>query len=283
MFSPWLQSRRSRDRPWHSSLQSSTLHLSKPIAPQHQPTMGWLWGKSAPPGSPDSDPLRDLDPSLQEFLSKESPVKYTPAAPRPAPPPEPTASPEPSTTTSDTINDPTAPVVPSESLYPDGRYAHLWATYRPLSVIENEVKSEQEKLADILEGYKERKAQIGRAAVENCVEEQMAVNECYEVGRWKDKLTMCRKENRAFERCYTMQSVCSTSPSGTSFPSKKVSRIADICAIGCAEIPQSPRLPLHLLAPRIRRRSHTNARRHTLPPHAGARSRRRRSESGGAA
>ena len=62
----------------------------------------------------------------------------------------------------------------------------------------------------MLEGYKERKAQIGRAAVENCVEEQMVVNDCYEKGQWKDRLTMCRRENRAFERCYIMQSVGST-------------------------------------------------------------------------
>ena len=62
----------------------------------------------------------------------------------------------------------------------------------------------------MLEGYKERKAQIGRAAVENCVEEQLVVNECWEKGQWTDRLTMCRGENRAFERCYILQSVCST-------------------------------------------------------------------------
>ena len=66
----------------------------------------------------------------------------------------------------------------------------------------------------MLEGYKERKAQIGRAAVENCVEEQMVVNDCYEKGQWKDRLTMCRGENRKFERCYIMQSVCSTFHAG---------------------------------------------------------------------
>lgn len=164
--------------------------------------MGWLWGKSDPPKSSDNDPLRDLDPSLRDFLSKESPVKYTPAPPPPAPTQEPT----PSTTTPAPKAEPTAPAVPSESLYPDGRYAHLWSTYKPLSVVEAESKSDQEKLLDILEGYKERRAQIGRAAVENCVEEQMAVNDCYEKGRWRDRLTMCRAENRAFERCYVMQS-----------------------------------------------------------------------------
>lgn len=162
--------------------------------------MGWFWGKSDPPNPPDSDPLRDLDPSLRDFLSKESPVKYTPAPP-PAPLPETPASP----TTENPS--PPKPVVPPESLFPDGRYADLWATYKPLSVIEAESKSDQEKLLDILEGYKERRAQIGRAAVENCVEEQMAVSDCYEKGRWRDKMMMCRDENRTFNRCYIMQSV----------------------------------------------------------------------------
>lgn len=60
----------------------------------------------------------------------------------------------------------------------------------------------------MLDGYKERKAQIGRAAVENCVEEQMAIGECYEKGSYARRMAMCRPENRAFERCYTMQSVC---------------------------------------------------------------------------
>lgn len=30
---------------------------------------------------------------------------------------------------------------------------------------------------------------------------------CFERGQWKDKMTMCRAENRAFERCYSMQTV----------------------------------------------------------------------------
>ena len=97
--------------------------------------------------------------------------------------------------------------MPPESLYPDGRYAHVWRTYRPLSAIENESKSDQEKLTDVLEGYKARKAQIGRAAVENCVFEQIKLDECYTNGGVAARMTMCRKEARGFERCYLMQSV----------------------------------------------------------------------------
>ena len=73
--------------------------------------------------------------------------------------------------------------------------------------MENEVKSDQEKLMDVLEGYKERRAQIGRAAVENCVEEQMEVNECYENGSMMEKLALCRGPKKRFEACFTMQSV----------------------------------------------------------------------------
>ena len=170
------------------------------------PNMGWFWGKNESK-PPNSDPLRDLDPSLRDFLSKESPIKYKPAPPPPQQQsPNPTSS-QPSTTTSPEPSSDT-PHVPSESLYPDGRYAHLWANYKPLSAIEAESKTDQEKLLDVLEGYKERKAQIGRAAVENCVEEQLALNDCYDNGAWKQKMMMCRSENRAFERCYSMQSVC---------------------------------------------------------------------------
>ncbi|KAI4178134.1 MAG: hypothetical protein LQ346_007542 [Caloplaca aetnensis] len=67
------------------------------------------------------------------------------------------------------------------------------------------MKSDQEKLADLLDGYKSQKARTEKAAMENCALEQQAMSDCYRGGNWKDKMTMCRAENRAFERCYTMQ------------------------------------------------------------------------------
>ena len=163
--------------------------------------MGWLWGSNK---STDGDPYRDLDPSLKDFLVKESPVKYTPVAPPPPPPSEHQSAPLQSTTQS---AEPVKPVVPPQSLYQDGRYAHLWKTYRPLREIEDEVKSDQEKLMDVLQGYKERRAQIGRSAVENCVEEQMGLHDCYENGSVAQKLVLCRSQKKKFERCFTMQSV----------------------------------------------------------------------------
>ncbi|KAL9102659.1 MAG: hypothetical protein Q9163_002212 [Psora crenata] len=168
--------------------------------------MGWPWSATAASsGSGDGDPFRDLDPSLRDFLEKESPRKYKPAPAPPPLPPEGKASQQPSASQTKNGDAPESRV-PSESLFPDGRYAHLWKTYRPLSAVENETKSDQEKLLDVLEGYKTRKAQIGRAAVENCVEEQMSVRDCYENGSVSSRMMLCRGENRAFERCYVMQS-----------------------------------------------------------------------------
>lgn len=161
--------------------------------------MGWFWEKSPP--SNNNDPLRNLDPSLRDFLDNESPVKYKPAAP--ATPPASAITSSAQTTTQQTSS--STPTVPKESLYQDGRYSSLWQNYRPQAEIEAEGKSEQEKLADILAGYKDRKAQIGRAAVENCSFEQEAIDHCYDHGTYTDRLMMCRTETRAFERCYLMQ------------------------------------------------------------------------------
>ncbi len=160
--------------------------------------MGWFWKKTSNSSS-STDPLRDLDPSLRDFLDKESPVKY-----KPAPTPEPSP---PESTSPDEIPSTEKPIVPPQSLYQDGRYAHLWRNYRSLSEIENETKSDQEKLGDVLAGYKARKAQIGRAAIENCAFEQILLDECLSSNDLKSTMTMCRKETRVFERCYTMQAV----------------------------------------------------------------------------
>ncbi|KAK3341694.1 hypothetical protein B0T25DRAFT_350312 [Lasiosphaeria hispida] len=167
---------------------------------------GWFGGSNAA-----SDPLRSLDPKLRDFLSKESPVKYATASdeehqyqqahPQPeTPAPEPVVTPVARETDSD------APAVPPQSLYQDGRYAHLWKHYKPLASVEAETKSDHEKLMDVLEGYKERKAQIGKAALENCADEQMDWNACMKSGDWTARMTMCRKEVQKFERCYNTQS-----------------------------------------------------------------------------
>lgn len=187
--------------------------------------MGWLGGWFGGSSSSDeSDPLGKLDPKLREFLARESPVKYTTQqeqeqqqqqqqakqAPTVAPVPRTTATEasKQQQTQKDEQQTDGKPVVPSASLYQDGRYAHLWKNYRPQYEIENETKTDHEKLMDVLEGFKERKAMIGKAALENCAEEQLDWSNCMKYGSWADRATMCRDTVRKFERCYNMQSVC---------------------------------------------------------------------------
>ncbi|KAM3485269.1 hypothetical protein MY8738_001517 [Beauveria namnaoensis] len=164
--------------------------------------MGWL--PSIFGGGASSDPISNLDPKLREFLDKESPVKYNkpkaqPSVPSSTTAPEAQASAAPAT-------DSAKQAVPSESLYQDGRYAHLWKNYRPLAQIEDETTTEQEKLVKILDGYKERKQAIGIAALENCAVQQEEWINCMKNGSWSDQLQMCRHQVQRFERCYTMQS-----------------------------------------------------------------------------
>ncbi|KAL6794927.1 hypothetical protein GGI42DRAFT_332652 [Trichoderma sp. SZMC 28013] len=157
--------------------------------------MGWLpsiFGDDAP------NPLGKLDPKLREFLEKESPVKYIPN--------QRAASTRRQDAGAAAESKPEPAAVPSASLYQDGRYAHLWKNYRPLAEVEEETSTDHDKLMSVLEGYKERKAAIARAGLENCAPQQEEWINCMKSGSWEDQLQMCRHQVRRFERCYTMQS-----------------------------------------------------------------------------
>ncbi|KAJ4165028.1 hypothetical protein LMH87_006677 [Akanthomyces muscarius] len=164
--------------------------------------MGWL--PSIFGGGSSSDPISKLDPKLREFLDKESPVKYNKSKAQPAA--SSSATPPTTQDAAPPVTDSTNNTVPSESLYQDGRYAHLWKNYRPLAQIEEETTTEQEKLVKILDGYKERKQAIGIAAMENCAVQQEEWINCMKNGSWADQLQMCRHQVHRYERCYTMQS-----------------------------------------------------------------------------
>ncbi|EPE30318.1 hypothetical protein GLAREA_13041 [Glarea lozoyensis ATCC 20868] len=165
--------------------------------------MGWLWGSSDHSNASKSkDPVRDLDPDLRDFLKKEAPQKYE-AKTTPPPPPERTI-PKPAIA-EDQFEDDSKPKVPPQSLYQDGRYAHIWKNYKSLSEVEAEGKSDQERMMDVMESHRTRQAELGRAALESCAVEQMEVSDCFRAGGWSAKTTMCRAENRKFDRCYTMQ------------------------------------------------------------------------------
>lgn len=150
--------------------------------------MSWLWSSSDKSSDPTKDPLRDLDPSLRDFLKKESPVKYEPTLSEPKEPAAPATAPRPETDEHGNL----PPVKEPPMVFKDGRYKHLWATYQPQSTVEASVKSDAEKIADVLEGYKYRKAEIGRAALENCAFEQEDVNRCFASGGLRQRLTMCK-------------------------------------------------------------------------------------------
>ncbi|OQN96125.1 hypothetical protein B0A48_18040 [Cryoendolithus antarcticus] len=180
--------------------------------------MGWFWD-SKPAAN---DAYSKLDPALREYLDKESPVKYqtTQAPSKPETSGQPSQSyrsqlgwdqPGPTATTQAQVPDnatsnPTTASVPPESLFPDGRYAHLWSTYRSQTSIESSGKSDQDRMKDVLDAYSDRRSEIGRAALQNCVMEQMAEKDCFTNGSWMKRMTMCKEENRSFIRCYEMQS-----------------------------------------------------------------------------
>jgi hypothetical protein len=181
--------------------------------------MGWFWDSKAPATST-PDAYKNLDPSLRSFYEQESATQSSSPSSLPAshaPPASPDAAPTtyrsqvglntPGLSVEDQTTAPgDRPAVPPESLHQDGRYAYLWKSYRPYDEIANTSKTDQDKLADVVSQYKDRKAAIGRAALENCVVEQLEEQECWRHGGFAKTMTMCRTENRAFTRCYTMQS-----------------------------------------------------------------------------
>ncbi|KAJ6081709.1 hypothetical protein N7499_006583 [Penicillium canescens] len=154
--------------------------------------MGWFWGDSK------SDPVNKLEPGLRDYLEQEQPDKYVPAGVNPTTP-TPTQTSQPS--------DPSKRQVPAASLYQDGRYAHLWKTYKPPADIDenNGVRGAER----VIEKHKERGDTVQRAAMENCALEHEALTYCFKTGNWRKqieaRLTLCSAENGTFSRCFTTQ------------------------------------------------------------------------------
>ncbi|KAI2622571.1 hypothetical protein GGR54DRAFT_599061 [Hypoxylon sp. NC1633] len=168
--------------------------------------MGWwdsLWASS----SNGDDPLRKLDPKLREFLERESPVKYSATQQQEEEKKRKEESEAAAAAAAEKHRqeERSKSAVPTQSQFQDGRYANLWKTYRPLAEIEAETKSEHEKLMDVLEGYKDRRSQIGKAALENCALEQVDWRECMTNPSFAERMTMCRTQVRKFEKCYMTQ------------------------------------------------------------------------------
>lgn len=168
--------------------------------------MGWLPSIFGGGDNP-ADPVSQLDPSLRDFMRKEAPAKYSPdqdtKTTSPPPPTIATATPAPA-------KEETKPQegrLPQESLYQDGRYAHLWKTYRPLAELEAESATDHDQVSSILDEYKERKAAVGKAALENCALVQEEWANCMKAGSWEDRMQMCKYQVRRFEKCHNMQGV----------------------------------------------------------------------------
>lgn len=160
--------------------------------------MGWLWSSSSTP----SDPTKKLDPELRDYLQQEKPAPYTPTTSSSLPANESQTTQSSSFPTSDTK-------VPAASQFPDGRYAHLWKTYKPLAEVEG--VQPQAAAERAINSFKNRKDTVHDAAMENCALEHESLMTCFHKGDWwsmvKAKATMCGDENRKFSRCYTTQAV----------------------------------------------------------------------------
>lgn len=169
----------------------------------HRFKMGWLWGSGS---NSNSSASNGLDPSLQDFLKNEAPTGPKPSLPsRPVEQPKtPTQPAQPTQQTQPAASE--KPHVPPQSQFQDGRYAHLWKDYVPQNQLENSAKTEQDKLKDIVDSYNDRKAEIGRIALENCAIEYMEQFNCFLAPKtyWQ-VATLCNAESKKFNRCYDMQ------------------------------------------------------------------------------
>ncbi|KAL3475200.1 hypothetical protein BJX99DRAFT_259666 [Aspergillus californicus] len=153
--------------------------------------MGWFSGSS------NDDSVKKMDPGLREYLESEGPKQYVPAQVEEPQPPKPAETVE---------AEPSTPPVPSKSLFPDGRYAHLWKTYKPPA---DEDGPQLKGAEQISAEYKSRNKTIKHAASENCAFEHEDLLLCTEKGNWSEwfysRATMCSDAQRTFNRCFTTQ------------------------------------------------------------------------------
>lgn len=150
-----------------------------------------------------SDEVKNLDPSLRELLDDPK-SKPAISPPKPATPYLDQVTPAP--TPLKTSSTDSAPKVPPQSQFQDGRYADLWRNYRPLAQVEDATKTDQQRMRDLMEDQESKKAFLGMMALENCAMEQWAEHECLTGPASVSRALLCRAENRAFSRCFETQS-----------------------------------------------------------------------------
>lgn len=163
--------------------------------------MSWFWGGGS---KKDEDPTKTLEPELKQFLKEQQPRPYAPTKTATPEPPKVEPDPVPLPDTNQEFED---RPLPRESLFQDGRYQHLWKTYVPQDNITAATNTTVER---IITAKKDRKQLISRAAFENCAFEEELSKTCWTKGtkleRARALATMCNKEQKNFNRCFTLQS-----------------------------------------------------------------------------
>lgn len=151
------------------------------------------------------DPTKSLDPSLKDFLDKQQPRPYVPAEP-PKKAEDASSESQAEVVLPDTNKVYEDRPVPRESLFQDGRYAHLWKTYTPQADISATTSTPVERITT---AKKDRKRAVHRAALENCAFEEEIRQECLNgqnvASRFRATVTMCNQETKQYTRCYTLQ------------------------------------------------------------------------------
>src|SRR5271170_4303471 len=162
--------------------------------------MGWFWGGT----SNKNDPTKSLPSDLKDFLADQQPRPYVPTEPPSSKPAE--QADKPAQQLPDTNKTFEERLLPKESLFQDGRYKDIWKTYTPQDSITTNTSS---PLGRLISARKDRKELVHRAAMENCAFEQELQQNCLKSGdlfnRTRARMTACKQETKAFNRCYQLQ------------------------------------------------------------------------------
>ncbi|EPS42196.1 hypothetical protein H072_3847 [Dactylellina haptotyla CBS 200.50] len=175
--------------------------------------MGWLWSSSGSSSDGDKPKTQDtrtaisnLDPSLQDYFKSSTPKdKPTIPAPEPEQLPTPTIlSPEENGRPRESVRREYAetPAPHSRSSYGD-RYADYWATYKGSEG--TKVDSNDMRMRDFVNGWKQMRQNISAAASENCSIEEIELHDCYRNGTWSQRVRMCTEQSQKLSKCLNQQ------------------------------------------------------------------------------
>ena len=153
--------------------------------------MGWFWNSSDDDDKSTGmgDTFSHLSPEVRAILEAEAPLK--PSRHQPA------------QTAEEAEKRDYDPSVYSSF---GKKYADIWATYKPMAMVDQEYRTPQVAVHEVYKSYKDRQGMVARAALENCVFEQEALHNCYASGKVAS-LTGCAKQSKTSEGCYRAQQV----------------------------------------------------------------------------